>query len=190
LRDALVLSTGLCPNKYNHENINEIELVYAQKYWDNLQIAKNHAYKSDWVIGKVSKVDFDIDVVFTTVDFPKFCCWAVTDVQLAELPHEMQILGGDISMCTDTEIVSTPTDRIVAPPQKSQVACNAILDAIRQLGYEPLNLPENTNGKKGVKDKIRKFLDSSSLFKHGTVFNNTWSKLLETEQIQYGVTNF
>lgn len=107
LRDALVLSTGLCPHKYNHENTNEIELKYAQKYWDNLQIAKNYAYGSDWVIGRVSKVDFDIDAAFTTVDFPKFCCWAVTDVQLAELPHEMQILGGaDFSdSCANSEII-------------------------------------------------------------------------------------
>ena len=42
LRDALVLSAGLCPHKYNHENTNEIELEYAQKYWDNLQIHVDH----------------------------------------------------------------------------------------------------------------------------------------------------
>ena len=93
LRDALVLSIGLCPNKYNHENTNTTELFYAQKYWDNLQIAKNHVYENDWVIGKVAKEDFDIDFNNTLVDLKKFCVWASTIVELNELPPEMVIIG-------------------------------------------------------------------------------------------------
>ena len=93
LRDALVLSIGLCPNKYNHENTNTTELFYAQKYWDNLQIAKNHVYENDWVIGKVAKEDFDVDVANTSVELDKFCVWAANIVELNELPSEMVIIG-------------------------------------------------------------------------------------------------
>lgn len=94
LRDALVLTIGLCPHKYNHENIESTELLYAHKYWDNLQIAKNHIYESDWVVGKIVKKDFDVDVSQTHVNLEKFCKWALQDVQLTELPTEMEILGG------------------------------------------------------------------------------------------------
>lgn len=93
LRDALVLSTGLCPHKYNHENTDTIELSYAQKFWDNLQIAKNQIYGSDWVVGKVATEDFDVDFNNTIVDLKRFCIWAATVVELHDLPSEMVILG-------------------------------------------------------------------------------------------------
>lgn len=107
LRDALVLSINLCPNLYNHEQDSDEAKDMAQKYWNNLNIAKSHIYGSDWLVGKVSKTEFDVDTAFTTVDLPKFCCWAVTDVQLAELPHEMQILGGAnfSDSCANSEII-------------------------------------------------------------------------------------
>jgi len=101
LRDALVLSTGLCPHKYDHENNDPTELSYAQRYWDNLQVAKNHVYDCDWVVGRVAKEDFDVDVINTVVDLNKFCKWALQDVQLRGLPTEMEILGGaDFSACS------------------------------------------------------------------------------------------
>jgi hypothetical protein len=94
MRDALVLSIGLCPHKYNHENTDATELSYAQKYWDNLQIARNHVYDSDWLVGRAAKQDGDVDTTHTEVDFEKFCVWASIDVQLSDLPPEMRILGG------------------------------------------------------------------------------------------------
>ena len=94
MRDALVLSIGLCPHKYNHENTEDTELSYAQKYWDNLQIARNHVSGSDWLVGRAAKQDGDVDTTHTEVDFEKFCVWASIDVQLSELPPEMRILGG------------------------------------------------------------------------------------------------
>ena len=121
LRDALVLSIGLCPNKYNHENTNTTELFYAQKYWDNLQIAKNHVYENDWVIGKVAKEDFDVDVANTLVELDKFCKWALQEVQLSGLPTEMEILGGaDFSdSCANNKIIGCPTKS--NHPNKSQL---------------------------------------------------------------------
>ena len=185
LRDALVLSLNLCPNAYNHETESTKAKKFAQRYLSNLQIVKSHIYGSDWLVGRVSKKEFDVDVAFTTVDFPKFCRWAVTDVQLVDLPQEMRILGGETLLNNEIDISSTQTDDIVAPLQKSQVAGNAILNAIRQEGYDPLKLPATPAGKKGVKDEMRKILQNSPLFRHGTVFNNSWSKLLESEQIRY-----
>lgn len=93
LRDALVLASGLCPHKYNHENTNSIELSYAQKFWDNLQIAKNQIYEADWVVGKVATEDFDVDFNNTIVDLKLFCIWAATVVELNDLPSEMVIIG-------------------------------------------------------------------------------------------------
>jgi hypothetical protein len=102
LRDALVLSAGLCPHKYNHENTNSIELSYAQKFWDNLQIAKNHAYESGWVVGEVATEDFDVDFNNTVVDLKKFSIWAATVVELPDLPPEMVIIG-DLLLVTQTQ---------------------------------------------------------------------------------------
>jgi hypothetical protein len=185
LRDALVLSINLCPNSYGHENSNKVERLYAEKYWHHFQIAKSHIFGSTWVIGRVAKCSFDVDAAHTTIDFPKFCNWAVEDVQLADLPHEMRILGGEISAYIETANDLTAPEGIVAPPQKSEVACTAILDVIKQSGYDPLSLPSNLPGKKGVKGEIKIRLQNTPLFKHGTVFDNAWTKLLDTERIRY-----
>jgi hypothetical protein len=93
LRDALVLSIGLCPHAYNHENTNEIEFAFAQKYWDNFLIAKNHVYGADWVVGKVAKESLDVDCNNTEVNLNKYCIWASTVVELPDFPPEMVIIG-------------------------------------------------------------------------------------------------
>ena len=186
LRDALVLSINLCPNSYNHEIESELEQQYAHRYWHHFQIAKSHIYTAPWLIGRVAKRELDVDAAHTTIDFRKFCKWAVEDVQLADLPHEMQILGEKV--LTDLETINepVPVEGISAPPQKSEVACTAILEAIKRLGYDPLSLPLNVSGKRGVKSEIKKIVQNSPIFRHGTVFENAWSKLLRTEQIRYG----
>ena len=94
LRDALVLSVNLCPDRYNHENSNEIEFGYARKYWQNSQIAKNHVYDAEWLVGKVAREDSDIDLRLTNVDLCKFSYWALNVAHISELPTEMEILGG------------------------------------------------------------------------------------------------
>ena len=101
MRDTLVLSIGLCPHKYNHEKTDATELSYAQKYWDNLQIAKNHVYESDWLVGRVAKQEGDVDTTYTEVDFEKFCVWAASVLNLADLPPEMLAIGN--LLLEDTE---------------------------------------------------------------------------------------
>ena len=93
LRDALVLSINLCPNLYSHEQDSDEAKDMAQKYWNNLNIAKSHIYGSDWLVGKVSKTEFDVDTAFTTVDLPKFCKWALEVVKLVDLPEQMRKMG-------------------------------------------------------------------------------------------------
>lgn len=125
LRDALVLTIGLCPHKYNHEYNDTTEQYYAQKYWDNLQIAVNHAYENDWVVGKVAKEEFDVDVTNTLVDLNKFCKWALQDVQLSGLPTEMEILGGaDFSDCCD--------NNELGPPPRSNHSKKSQLNGLRR----------------------------------------------------------
>lgn len=93
LRDALVLSVNLCPNSYSHESKSRKAQKLAKRYLSNLQIVKSHIYGSNWLVGRVSKNEFDVDTAFTTVDLPKFCKWAFNVVQLADLPDEMKRLG-------------------------------------------------------------------------------------------------
>ena len=94
LRDALVLSLNLCPNAYNHETESTKAKKFAQRYLSNLQIVKSHIYGSDWLVGRVSKKEFDVDAAFTTVDLPKFSKWAFDVVKLVDLPEQMKLLGG------------------------------------------------------------------------------------------------
>lgn len=65
LRDALLLSLNLCPNTYNHETTSIKAQKFAQRYLDNFQIVKSHIYCSDWLVGRVSKKEFDLNVTFT-----------------------------------------------------------------------------------------------------------------------------
>ena len=118
LRDALVLSINLCPNLYSHEQDSDEAKDMAQKYWNNLNIAKSHIYGSDWLVGKVSKTEFDVDTAFTTVDLPKFCKWAFKVVQLADLPEGMKRLGDPDWTPTNEEPKPTTSE---APCLKNQV---------------------------------------------------------------------
>jgi hypothetical protein len=93
LRDALVLSLDLCPNAYNHETESRKAQKFAKRYLSNFQIVKSHIYGSDWLVGRVSKKEYDVDAAFTTVDLPKFCKWAFGVVKLVDLPEQMKLLG-------------------------------------------------------------------------------------------------
>lgn len=93
LRDALVLSLNLCPNAYNHETKSRKAQKFATRYLGNFQIVKSHIYGSDWLVGRVSKTEFDVDTAFTTVDLPKFCRWAFDVVKLVGLPEQMKRMG-------------------------------------------------------------------------------------------------
>lgn len=66
----------------------------------------------------------------------------------------------------------------VKPLQRTTAQDTAILTVIQQAGHDPLALPKNESGKRGVKFAIRQALNGSPLFpKNSTVFNKAWERL-------------
>jgi phosphoglycerate-specific signal transduction histidine kinase len=65
----------------------------------------------------------------------------------------------------------------------------AIIEEIKRLGHNPLELPINKSGHPGVKAEVRNALQASQLFKgnstgeKSTVFNKAWERLRYTKDI-------
>lgn len=63
-------------------------------------------------------------------------------------------------------------------PMQRQVAQElAILEAIRQAGWDPLRLPRNKSGKAGIKAQVRMALNADPMFTGTTVFDGAWERL-------------
>jgi hypothetical protein len=145
LRDALVLTLDLCPNSYNHETKTSKEKKFAQKFLSNLQITKSHIYGADWVVGRVSKQEFDVDTAFTTVDLPKFCKWAFGVVKLVDLPEKMKQLGDpnwNAPLCTPAAIepVTPPVTRKIKGGRRDILS--PVIDKARSAVDNPNNWQE------------------------------------------------
>lgn len=69
------------------------------------------------------------------------------------------------------------------PVQRRHAQDAAILGEIRKQGYDPLALPKNPPGKKGVKHGIRSAIDGKGLFKGGTIFKRAWERLTANSEI-------
>lgn len=63
------------------------------------------------------------------------------------------------------------------PLQRSKAQDAAILKTLRGMGYDPLQLPKNPDGKPGVKAAVRKTLKDNPLFAGTTVFEGAWERL-------------
>lgn len=76
----------------------------------------------------------------------------------------------------------------VEPVQRSAAQDAAILNAIREAGHDPLALPKNDSGKRGIKAVIRdKLTGKHTLFpKAGTQFNKAWDRLRVRKEIADG----
>lgn len=61
----------------------------------------------------------------------------------------------------------------------------AILNALRECGYDPLNLPQPPQGKAGVKKEARDNLVNTQLFISRKVFDDKWQQLLTEVKIKY-----
>jgi hypothetical protein len=59
----------------------------------------------------------------------------------------------------------------------------AILAEIKRLGFDPLALPKNPDGKRGVKAAVRLALSTDKLFKGSTVFEKAWERLTARAEI-------
>jgi hypothetical protein len=80
------------------------------------------------------------------------------------------------------EPASAPTKK---PLSRSAAQESAILAKIRELGHDPLNLPKNSPGKRGVKAAVGAALVSKNpLFPKGsTIFKHAWDKLRDRGDI-------
>lgn len=75
------------------------------------------------------------------------------------------------------------TEKIITA-QKLMQQDKAILNAIVELGHDPLNLPINPSGGSGVKAKVRSLLDGRGLFNGPTVFKHAWDRLRHVKKIK------
>lgn len=70
-----------------------------------------------------------------------------------------------------------------APRVKMREQEDAILEAIRELGYDPQQVPKNDQGKSGVKASVCQKLKTSPLFEAKTAFSKAWDRLRYNKQI-------
>ena len=68
-------------------------------------------------------------------------------------------------------------------PGKLRLQENAILDAIKQLGFDPRSLPKNSPGKAGVKSDVHKHLINDELFLSKRIFDKAWEGLRRDKKI-------
>ena len=97
--------------------------------------------------------------------------------QLARLRHTQSVLSLD---SVSADITSEQSEKQQHPTYFQPAQEEAILSAIRDLGYAPTTLPKPPAGKPGVKAEVRKKLKSHPLFKEkSTVFDKAWERLRE-----------
>lgn len=65
----------------------------------------------------------------------------------------------------------------IKPIQRGQAQDAAILETLKKMGHDPLQLPKNPAGKPGVKADVRKTLKDNPLFAGTTVFDGAWERL-------------
>lgn len=66
---------------------------------------------------------------------------------------------------------------------KYQVRQSLILEAIRELGYDPKNMPPHEKGKSGIKSVVRGKLKKELIFKGEHAFDGAWAQLLKSKDI-------
>lgn len=66
---------------------------------------------------------------------------------------------------------------------KYQIRQPLILEAIRELGYDPKAMPSHEKGRFGIKSVVRDKLGKEPLFKGEHAFDGTWAQLLKSKDI-------
>lgn len=69
------------------------------------------------------------------------------------------------------------------PRMKMRDQEDAILGAIKELGFDPTVLPPRVPAKRGVKSVVRDRLAQSPLFKRPSAFKNAWDRLRDSNKI-------
>ena len=80
-----------------------------------------------------------------------------------------------------TEEAAQP--QAAAPVQRSAAQDDAILNAIRAAGYDPIAMPVNEPGMPGPKAAIRAAVASNPMFSGTTVFDKAWDRMLQRGDI-------
>lgn len=93
---------------------------------------------------------------------------------------EVGFMADDLRQ-TDTTPVENAEKHKPLNAQSAQEA--TILDCIKQLGHDPLNLPKNPKGKPGVKAAVKLALRNDRLFTGTTVFEKAWERLAAQKEI-------
>lgn len=78
----------------------------------------------------------------------------------------------------------TPAPAIKEPVQRRAAQDAAIIASLRAAGHDPLALPKNIAGKKGIKAATRIALGNGGMWV-GTVFNKAWERLTSNDDISY-----
>jgi hypothetical protein len=81
----------------------------------------------------------------------------------------------EVARQTTTETPENELD--IKPIQRGKAQDYVILKTLRSMGYNPLRLPKNPNGKDGVKAEVRGALKDNKLFTGTTVFRRAWERL-------------
>lgn len=78
---------------------------------------------------------------------------------------------------------TAPEKNTAKPLQRGTAQEAAILYEIKNQGHDPMALPKNKPGKRGIKRDVRDVLDGKGLFTGGTVFDRVWERLTEHKDI-------
>ena len=90
---------------------------------------------------------------------------------------------GDAQLIERYQPPAPATDIKPVPIQRAHAQDAAILREIRKQGFNPLELPKNAAGKKGVKHGIRTAIGNSGLFIGTTIFDKAWERLTANSEI-------
>lgn len=69
------------------------------------------------------------------------------------------------------------------PEQRQAQQESAILNEIQHIGHNPLQMPKNNGGRKGIKSLVRDNLAKSDLFEASTAFDKAWERLRRAKKI-------
>lgn len=81
-----------------------------------------------------------------------------------------------------TKAINTTTKKDIFLQRRQETA---IIEVIKSLVINPLNLPKIDKGKRGTKSKVKNILKDDPLFKGSTVFKKAWERLLDFGEIAY-----
>ena len=121
----------------------------------------------------------------------KFSNTAYTYITLSSFDHWAKQYGrtvlAELQKTTGTTLsAKQPQPDALAKPQprmKMREQEDAILDAIKELGFDPTAFPPKAPGKRGVKSEVRNRLADLTIFENRSAFKNAWDRLRDSNSI-------